>query len=305
MINFNEQEEIFNHKFAGSERKKAFLFCGRLHMVKFPDPVRAAKNELSYMNNQFSEDIGCKIFRSVGIPTQKTFLGTYTNPEGVRKIVVACEDFCTNGYELMEFSKLVRMNTDDEARNHWVCNIEDVIDTIDHIPKITDTQKEMFKKRFWDMFVIDALIGNGDRHLDNWGFLTKGNIIKEAPVYDCGSALSALLSDERMAQNLDNAAEFSSAEYNIPSAYTYHGKRVFYHEIFKNPPDGLKQAIQRIVPKVSMRTVEMILNATPGLSDIRKEYLKKAMQFRYDRILAPALKKVKTEHAEQDRGRDR
>jgi hypothetical protein len=27
MINFNEQEEIFNHKFAGSERKKAFCFA--------------------------------------------------------------------------------------------------------------------------------------------------------------------------------------------------------------------------------------------------------------------------------------
>ncbi len=108
-----------------------------------------------------------------------------------------------------------------------------------------------------------------------------------------------------MAQNLDNAADFSSAEYNIPSAYTYCGKRVFYHELFKNPPDGLKEAVQRIVPKISMRTVEMILNATPGLSDIRKEYLKKAMQLRYDRMLVPTLKKVKAENAEPDRGRGR
>ncbi|WP_237141615.1 hypothetical protein [Selenomonas sp. oral taxon 126] len=49
----------------------------------------------------------------------------------------------------------------------------------------------------------------------------------------------------------------------------------------------------------------MILNATPGLSDIRKEYLKKAMQLRYDRMLVPTLKKVKAENAEPDRGRGR
>ena len=303
MINFNEEEEVFNHKFGGSERKKAFRLHDRLYMVKFPDPIREKKNELSYMNNQFSEDIGCKIFNSVGISTQKTFLGTYTNPEGKRKIVVACEDFCTNGFELMEFNKLVRMNTDIETMKPLACSIENVIDIIDHIPKISDMQKEMFKDRFWDMFVVDAYIGNGDRHLDNWGFLTKGNIIKEAPVYDCGSSLAALLSDERMVDNLKNAASFSSAEYNISSAYYYQGKRGFYHEIFKTPPNDLMQAVKRIVPRISIPEVEKIINSTPELSDVRREYLKKSLQTRYDRILLPALKKIKTKDLSPDRGR--
>lgn len=305
MINFNEEEEVFNHKFGGSERKKSFVLRGRLYMVKFPDPIRETKNELSYMNNQFSEDIGCKIFNSIGISTQKTFLGTYITPEGKRKVVVACENFCTNGFELMEFNKLMRMNTDRELNNFRGFNIEGVMDIIDHIPKISDMQKDMFKSRFWDMFVVDAYIGNTDRHLDNWGFLTKGNIIKEAPIYDCGSSLAALLSDERMEQNLKNAAEFSNAEYNIPSAYSYQGKRVFYHEIFKTPPYDLKQAVKRIVPRISTTEVEKIISSTPEISDVRKEYLKKSLQTRYERILLPALKKIKTKKISPDRGKER
>ncbi len=51
------------------------------------------------------------------------------------------------------------------------------------------------KKKFWDMFIIDALIGNTDRHNGNWGFLvnTEMNEIKFSPIYDCGSCLNQCL----------------------------------------------------------------------------------------------------------------
>ena len=35
--------------------------------------------------------------------------------------------------------------------------------------KMIDTKE--IKEKFWDMFVIDSLIGNTDRHNGNWGFL--------------------------------------------------------------------------------------------------------------------------------------
>ena len=45
---------------------------------------------------------------------------------------------------------------------------------------------------FWDMFVIDALIGNTDRHNGNQGL-----------IYDCASYLNSTLSDEDISR-LDN-----------------------------------------------------------------------------------------------------
>lgn len=34
---------------------------------------------------------------------------------------------------------------------------------------ILDTEK--IKEKFWDMFIVDSLIGNTDRHNGNWGVL--------------------------------------------------------------------------------------------------------------------------------------
>ena len=68
MIDFNKGKEIFN-KFAGSEAKTAILYENEVYMIKYPDPIRQKKNILSYMNNQYSEHIGCSIFRVCGIET--------------------------------------------------------------------------------------------------------------------------------------------------------------------------------------------------------------------------------------------
>ena len=61
-------------------------------------------------------------------------------------------------------------------------NIEDVYSVIDNTKII---------KSFRDMFVADALIGNPDRHLDNWGLLynIKTNSYIFSPIYDCESCL--------------------------------------------------------------------------------------------------------------------
>lgn len=85
MIHFNNEKEIPNTFFGGSEQKRAYEIDGRIYMVKFPDPVRQKKNALSYMNNQFSEYIGCHIFRALGIPAQNTFLGDYQTEAGKSK----------------------------------------------------------------------------------------------------------------------------------------------------------------------------------------------------------------------------
>lgn len=44
MIHFNNEKEIPNTFFGGSEQKRAYEINGRIYMVKFPDPVRQKKN---------------------------------------------------------------------------------------------------------------------------------------------------------------------------------------------------------------------------------------------------------------------
>ena len=282
-----------SNRFGGSERKRTLIYDGSTYMVKFPDPVRSTKKtSLSYINNQFSEHIGCSIFRHLGIPAQETFLATCIDPMNkMEKIVVACKLFCQNGEgNLVEFSKFLLNDTDSTSRR--TTTVEDVMDVLDHSPLRLDREK--IKDYFWDMFVVDAFIGNGDRHLDNWGLIemTDGTL-SPAPIYDCGSSLSPLKADEKKRELLADGNEFKQEEYNLNSVYRMNNKRVLYHEIFKNPPDDLHRAIQRIVPRIKTASaqIDRLIDSTEGLTDISKEYMKKSLLLRRELILLPALKK--------------
>ncbi|GHU75889.1 hypothetical protein FACS1894188_07550 [Clostridia bacterium] len=193
MVNFNEGQEQFN-KFGGSEKKSAVLYAGAVYMLKYPDPIRAKKFKdiISYKNNQFSEHIGSSVFALCGIESQKTILGYYTDAEKKTKIVVGYEDFTQNGENLYEISKLANAVAPNEPQLDTT--IENVNRIIDETKLIKN--KKAIKDGFWDMFTIDALIGNKDRHFGNWGILEKDGYITLAPVYDCGSSLSALTDDE-------------------------------------------------------------------------------------------------------------
>ena len=142
------------------------------------------------------------------------------------------------------------------------------------------------------MFVVDTLIGNTDRHYDNWGVLTKPDgSVSFSPIYDCGSSLGCLLSDDFMEKNI-NSLEFKNLEFNVCSVYSYKGKRVFYHNIYKDMPKGLANALLRIYPKIKIDNINKIIEDTEGLSNIRKEYIKKSIACRYNEILRSAYKKI-------------
>lgn len=300
MVDFNVGTELLN-KFWGSEKKTTLLYNGVVYMIKFPDPVREKSNSLSYMNNQFSEYIGCRIFEACGFLTQETVLGTYTDKSGKSKIVVGCKDFTQDGATLHEFSKLGNsVVTLDEKIKASIENVRLIIKETDLIK-----DKAGILDRFWDMFVVDALLGNYDRHLDNWGVLSKDGDISFAPVYDCGSSLGALFSDERMHELLYVPSEFKNEEYNVKSCYSMAGKRVFYHVIFKTPPPELDAAIKRIASKINMTRIEQIVLNTEGISDIRKKYLIKILSMRYEQILASALKRTLKLEAKDVRPKDK
>jgi hypothetical protein len=297
MINFNNGIEKIN-KFLGSEKKTTILYNNELYMLKYPDPIRGKKlrEMLSYKNNQYSEHIGSGIFSACGFEAQETVLGYFTDAMGKEKIVVGCKDFTQDGGVLYEFSKLANQTTaSDEKLGTTIENVYLIVNSSGFL-----TDKTGIINRFWDVFVIDALIGNGDRHFGNWGVLEKDGEVMFAPVYDCGSSLGALLDDGEMAVHMKNPVSFKQKEYNLASCYHMDGKRIFYHEIFKNPPEDLKKAILRTVPKINMAEIWAIVDHTPCISDTRKEYLKQALDMRYEQILAPALKRALNERGITD-----
>lgn len=288
MIDFTNCKELIS-TYGGSEKKKKIVYENKIYLLKFPDPIRDKGNTLSYMNNQFSEYIGCHIMESLGISVQRTIMGIY-DENFKKKIVVACEDFTDSDNELVEFTKLANSVT--KIDNKFKCNIEDVYSVIDNT-KIIKNKEEIIKS-FWDMFVADALIGNPDRHLDNWGLLynIKTNSYIFSPIYDCGSCLHALLSNEKKEKILANKIEMKNVAYNIKSAYSMNHRRIFYSEIFKNPPKDLKGAILRIAPRIDMDKINAIIDSVPAISNVDKQFFKESIKIRKELIIDKALKNI-------------
>ena len=283
----NLKQEI--NTYGGSELKATYIINGERYMVKMPDPVRRKNLDINYMNNQFSEYIGCHIFASIGIPVQETMLVKIIKNEK-EKIAVACKDFLNKDEELIEIGNV---SLSLSAERKYDASIEDVYEMINILSKNYKLTKNDTISRFWDMFVVDTLIGNTDRHLGNWGFIKKDDSLTMAPVYDCGSSLHPLLSEEIQSELMKNPVEFKSKSYNLASVYKMNGQKIIYHEIFKNPPVDLKEAIKRIVPKIDMEKIKGIIGSTEGLSKTQKEYYFKDILLRKEEILDKSYNEIK------------
>lgn len=81
------------------------------------------------------------------------------------------------------------------------------------------------------MFIVDALIGNWDRHNGNWGFLYN-NLTDEltlASVFDCGSSLYPQADECIIDKILSNKNELNHRIFDIPlSAIMDNGKKINY-----------------------------------------------------------------------------
>ena len=294
-IDFTNCEKLIND-FGGSEKKKKILYNNEEYMIKFPDPVKEKNNNLSYMNNQFSEYIGCHIFELCGIKTQKTLLGTYYDRENEKtKIVVGCRSFKNDNLSLIEFKKIM-LSVDTEKKGNEKLELDDIIKTFESESKINNKSN---LDMFFNTIVIDTLIGNGDRHEENFGFVydkdTQYKNLIFSPISDCGSCLSPLISDKDMERLLNDESDFKNQEYNLTYRYCKNGKRIFMHEFFKEPSVHLSNAINRMFNKIDIFTINQLINETEYMSDIRKEYCKKSINLRYDEIIKPAYYNLKKE----------
>ncbi len=268
MIDFTNALEEFNN-YKGSEKKKTLIYKHKKYLVKFPDPV-------TYINNAFSEYIGSNVFKIVGFKVQNTILGKYEY-KGKEKIVCACEDFTDKDTILYEFENLALSTNPDKKIE---TELKDIMEVIEE-SKMIDT--ESTKQEFWNMFVIDSLIGNTDRHNGNWGFLlnkTTGEA-EFSPIYDCGSALNPMLEEEEIKKLSET--ELKNLAINCYSCLKENGKKINYMEYIKQRKnEQCNDAIKRIFLKINIQEINKFIDGVEGISEIRKEFYKKIIEIRYE-----------------------
>lgn len=273
-----------NKAYAGANGNKiSVIYNEEQYMLKFPSVPKKNK-DMSYSNGCFSEYLGCQIYESIGIPVQKTLLGTF-RVRGKEKIVVACRDFTKPGVVLQDFASLKNQMIDSE-RNGYGTELSDILYTFS---EQTAVDEAALSQRFWDMFIVDTLIGNWDRHNGNWGFLynTMTDEMELAPVYDCGSSLYPQADDKIMTSVLTNEKERDFRIFEIPtSAVMINGKKIKYFDFISSlQNEDCNLALKRIVPQIDMAKIEKIIDGTPFLSDLQRQFYMTMLAARKERIL--------------------
>lgn len=285
MINFTNCN-INKYKYYGGTNgnKICIIYNNEDYMLKLP---YLKKEKTSYSNSCISEYISCQIIKTLELNVQETILGTFKD-----KIGVACKDFTGNGYVLKQFAELKNSQIE-TSENGYGTELNEVIETIDN--QTVFDQNEL-KNFFWDMFIVDALLGNFDRHNGNWGFLVNAELkdIKIAPIFDCGSCLYPQPNDEMLKSILNDEKEMNSRVFVFPtSALKENNKKINYFDYISSlQNEDCNQALKRIFPRINLKKINTIITETPFISDIRKQFYQEIIKLRYEKILKYSYDKL-------------
>ena len=284
--------KLYYKVYGGAEKKECIIYNGEVYMLKF----RASsenKGDISspYVNNVYSEYLGSTICNLLGYPAQKTLYGTYRGKE-----VVACRDFCNDYPEfiLYEFNKFKASSLSlGSSGSNDGTELEEILDTINTHRMIND--KALAISKFWDMFVIDAFIGNFDRHNGNWGFLidaqTDNSIF--APIFDCGSSLYSRLTDSEMEKILESKDEIRKRIYDRPTSALKHcGSRIKYYDFLSSGEfTDCNRALKCLVEK-DFNPVYEFISSCGFLSSVRKEFYLTVLKARRELLLGRAYRNI-------------
>ncbi len=288
--NFNNYEISKFKYYDGTNGNKICLLddYGTKYMLKTPPLKNKNTKNKYYTNGCISEHIGCLIFKCLGFNTQDTKLGIYT-VDGKDKMCVLCKDFETDNKKLFKFAE-IKNAIISSSENGFGVELSSVLEAIEEQNNINPL---ILKSFYFDMFIVDALLGNFDRHNGNWGLLLDDvNKTSEiAPIYDCGSCLYPALTDEEMKKILNDPKEIEARIYVFPnSILKINDKKINYFNYISSLVNkDCNEALKRIGNKIDLCKINKIIDEIEGISDIRKEFYKTMLRLRKEKIIDYSL----------------
>ena len=181
----------------------------------------------------------------------------------------------------------------DSEHNGTGTELSDVLETIEK-QQFIDSRKLL--EHFWNVFVVDALLGNFDRHNGNWGFLfdEETQSTEIAPVFDCDSSLLPQADEKIMKLVLENEDERNARIFQFPtSAIKENNRKINYYDFISSMENAAcNHAVLRISPKVDTARIHALIENTPYISDLQKEFYKTYIKERYEKILLPTYAKL-------------
>lgn len=270
-VDFTSCPRVSGRAYNGANGKKlAVSFEDAVWLLKFPPSAAEVPNALSYSNSCLSEHIGSTVFRLLGIDAQETRLGTFRN--GREHVVCACRDFTVPDKRLIDFCS-IKNTVLDTGSGGTGTELSDVLATIEG-QRFMDPI--VVRRRFWEMFAADALLGNFDRHNGNWGFLVNDRTgeIGLAPVFDCGSCLLPQADERIMKLMMADADELHARIFTFPnSMLKLDGRKISYCQYFAESEDeDFHAACRKLASAIAGLDFGSVIAEVPYLTDLQREF---------------------------------
>ena len=177
---------------------------------------------------------------------------------------MVCRDFITQGKQFVPFND-VGESTLEHDKDQYQYDYIDIMKMLKDNLKITDVEETI--SMFWDIYIVDALIGNFDRHGSNWGFIKENNNSEE---------------------------ETNKRVYTFPtSQIRLNNKKSSYYEvIYSLEYKECNEALDRMYGRINIDDIERIIEDPPLLTQEQKGFYYYIIKSRYEKILKASWKKL-------------
>lgn len=226
-----------------------------------------------------SEKVAELIATKIKLPCAKIEIGTYYEEKGClsynilskNKTMAEGISYISRRYKYYD----VKEGKDLESGKYYCLEI--ILNSLDKIE---------LKGHFYKIMIFDFIIGNSDRHSNNWAIIKKGKEKERlAPIYDNGSSLCALVKESQIKDYLSsrdklkfNALVDTSSRIDGKSRRKPTHKEIIQY-LHDNFYDETKDFVKLIIQKLDEKAIEDILNSVKEyISDNRYQLIKKYLQ---------------------------
>ena len=289
-----------------SGSKKGIILNNERWFLKYPKSTKSMEVEgISYTTAPLSEYLGSNIYKMIGLDVHDTKLGMANG-----KVVVACKDFLGKNETILDYNSI--KNDYDEVIEKVLEDLMPSKGTIGtdiyEILIVMDNnnyfeKKPELRERFWDMFIVDALINNNDRNDNNWGLIVNHDTLdlRLAPIYDNGASFYSKSSPEKIEGILKNDFKIKQVIYDSAvSTFLLEGKVINPLKYIESMMHReCNEALLRIFPRIDITKINELIMSIPSeyngitiMSDSQKELYFKSIEYKYNNVFKKIYDKL-------------
>lgn len=267
--------EIYDGAYAGSGRSEKIWLkhptTNQIGLFKYKKDIETK----DHVSEKIASDLGTLL----ELPCAQVEIGIYKKQEG-------------------SMSYLINKDNEDLIEGIWLINkyypnysAEEMYDaSLDEYYSIHMLVKSIEKygllKELLKMLIFDYIIGNSDRHQNNWAIITKGDLVYGfSPLYDNSSSLCCYILDENIKNYLGNDMKRIDSIVRTKSRSMVridekNKKRPTHEDVIvyinKQYHEEVKDFIEKIKLKITASNIDIMLADYPEIlvSNDRKKLIK-------------------------------